>query len=93
LVQAPLSVALFATLHRMLIFQISRRQPQRMKALIRKGLKRLPEGYDIDTHFSPRYNPCASASVWSRTATSSPRSAGDGRRSLLMTSTRSPRPA
>src|SRR5664280_877838 len=42
----------------MLIFQISRRQPQRMKALIRKGLKkRLPEGYDIDTHFSPRYNP------------------------------------
>ena len=42
----------------MLIFQISRRQPQRMRALIRKGLKkRLPEGYDIDTHFSPRYNP------------------------------------
>jgi monooxygenase len=42
----------------MLIFQISRRQPQRMKALIRKGLKkRLPEGYDTDTHFSPRYNP------------------------------------
>ena len=41
----------------MLIFQISRRQPQRMKALIRKRLKRLPEGYDIDTHFSPRYNP------------------------------------
>ena len=29
-----------------------------MKALIRKGLEnRLPPGYDIDTHFKPRYNP------------------------------------
>ena len=29
-----------------------------MKALIRKGLERqLPAGYDIDTHFKPRYNP------------------------------------
>src|SRR5664280_3796537 len=42
----------------MIIFQISRRQPQRMKALIRRGLKkRLPEGYDIDNHFSPRNSP------------------------------------
>ena len=29
-----------------------------MKSLIRKGLEnRLPPGYDIDTHFKPRYNP------------------------------------
>ena len=29
-----------------------------MKALIRKGLEnRLPPGYEIDTHFKPRYNP------------------------------------
>ena len=29
-----------------------------MKAMIRKGLeRRLPAGYDIDTHFKPRYNP------------------------------------
>ena len=29
-----------------------------MKALIRKGLENsLPPGYDIDTHFKPRYNP------------------------------------
>jgi monooxygenase len=42
----------------MLIFQLSRRRPHVMKALIRKGLEgRLPQGYDIDTHFKPRYNP------------------------------------
>jgi cation diffusion facilitator CzcD-associated flavoprotein CzcO len=42
----------------MLSFQLSRRRPKVMKAIIRKGLeKQLPAGYDIDTHFSPRYNP------------------------------------
>src|ERR671914_761676 len=42
----------------MLVFQLSRRRPRAMKALIRKGLEnRLPPGYDIDTHFKPRYNP------------------------------------
>jgi cation diffusion facilitator CzcD-associated flavoprotein CzcO len=39
-------------------FQLSRRRPRLMKALIRKGVERqLPPGYDIDTHFKPRYNP------------------------------------
>jgi monooxygenase len=39
-------------------FQLSRRRPAVMKALIRKALeKELPTGYDIDTHFKPRYNP------------------------------------
>jgi monooxygenase len=39
-------------------FQLSRRRPAAMKALLRKGLERqLPPGYDIDTHFKPRYNP------------------------------------
>ncbi len=39
-------------------FQLSRRRPQAMKALLRKGLERqLPAGYDIDTHFNPSYNP------------------------------------
>jgi cation diffusion facilitator CzcD-associated flavoprotein CzcO len=29
-----------------------------MKRLLRKGIERqLPKGYDIDTHFTPRYNP------------------------------------
>jgi monooxygenase len=42
----------------MLVFQLSRRRPQVVKAMIRKGLeRRLPAGYDIDTHFKPRYNP------------------------------------
>jgi monooxygenase len=42
----------------MLVFQLSRRRPGLMKALIRKGLaRRLPAGYEIDTHFKPRYNP------------------------------------
>jgi monooxygenase len=42
----------------MLSFQLSRRRPGVVKGLIRKGLERqLPPGYDIDTHFRPRYNP------------------------------------
>jgi monooxygenase len=42
----------------MLVFELSRRRPHVMKALIRQGLEqRLPPGYDIDTHFKPRYNP------------------------------------
>jgi monooxygenase len=41
-----------------LFYQLSRRRPQTMKSLLRRGLVReLPAGYDIDTHFSPRYNP------------------------------------
>ncbi|HWE33559.1 MAG TPA: NAD(P)/FAD-dependent oxidoreductase [Solirubrobacteraceae bacterium] len=39
-------------------FQLSRRRPRLMKAILRKGVERqLPRGYDIDTHFKPRYNP------------------------------------
>jgi monooxygenase len=39
-------------------FQLSRRRPQAMKALVRKGLERqLPAGYDIDKHFKPNYDP------------------------------------
>jgi monooxygenase len=42
----------------MLMFQLSRRRPRLVKKLIRKGVEsRLPAGYDIDTHFKPRYNP------------------------------------
>jgi len=42
----------------MVSFQISRRKPELMKGLIRKGLeKSLPEGFDIDTHFKPPYDP------------------------------------
>jgi monooxygenase len=39
-------------------FQLSRRRPRLAKALIRRGLeRRLPAGYDIDTHFKPTYDP------------------------------------
>src|SRR5271166_266124 len=45
-------------LRTMFSFQLSRRRPGVMKALLRKGLeKQLPPGYDIDTHFKPLYNP------------------------------------
>jgi cation diffusion facilitator CzcD-associated flavoprotein CzcO len=39
-------------------FQLSRRRPKLMKAIIRKGVERqLPAGYEIDPHFRPHYNP------------------------------------
>jgi monooxygenase len=39
-------------------FQLSRHRPELMKKLLRKAVRaQLPEGYDIDTHFNPRYNP------------------------------------
>jgi cation diffusion facilitator CzcD-associated flavoprotein CzcO len=39
-------------------YQLSRRRPRVVKKMIRRALEReLPAGYDIDTHFSPRYNP------------------------------------
>jgi len=40
------------------VYQLSRRRPALMKKLIRAGVQRqLPDGYDVDTHFRPRYNP------------------------------------
>ncbi|MGZ4224527.1 MAG: flavin-containing monooxygenase [Solirubrobacteraceae bacterium] len=42
----------------LLSFQLSRHRPKLMKKLIRRGVEReLPPGYDVDTHFSPSYNP------------------------------------
>jgi monooxygenase len=39
-------------------YQLSRRRPETVKRLIRRGLERaLPEGYPIDAHFTPRYDP------------------------------------
>jgi monooxygenase len=41
-----------------LSFQLSRRRPELMKRLIRRGLEaQLPAGFDIDTHLTPRYQP------------------------------------
>jgi monooxygenase len=40
------------------IFQLSRRRPEAVKRMIRRGVERsLPAGYDIETHFTPSYNP------------------------------------
>ena len=39
-------------------YQLSRRRPKLVKAVIRKGVQRqLPKGYDVDKHFRPTYNP------------------------------------
>jgi monooxygenase len=41
-----------------IFYRLSRRRPELIKKLLRRGLERvLPPGYDIDTHFKPRYNP------------------------------------
>ncbi|MEU8897574.1 NAD(P)/FAD-dependent oxidoreductase [Nocardia sp. NPDC048505] len=40
------------------MFQLSQRYPERMRGQIRSWQQRwLPPGYDIDTHFTPSYNP------------------------------------
>ncbi|MEU2258368.1 NAD(P)/FAD-dependent oxidoreductase [Nocardia xishanensis] len=40
------------------VYQLSQRYPERMRARIRGWQQRwLPPGYDIDTHFTPKYNP------------------------------------
>jgi cation diffusion facilitator CzcD-associated flavoprotein CzcO len=39
-------------------YQLSRRRPDLMKRFIREGAKRLlPEGFDVDKHFKPKYDP------------------------------------
>ena len=39
-------------------FRLSRRRPELVKRLIRRGVeRRLPEGFDVDRHFTPPYNP------------------------------------
>jgi cation diffusion facilitator CzcD-associated flavoprotein CzcO len=39
-------------------YVLSKKRPALVKRMIRKGLERaLPAGYDIDTHFTPRYDP------------------------------------
>ena len=46
------------TLQAIAIFSLSRRRPEMMKSMLRKAaVKQLPEGYAVDTHFAPSYNP------------------------------------
>jgi monooxygenase len=40
------------------IYRLSRSRPQLLRRMLRAGVKRrLPEGYAVDTHFNPSYNP------------------------------------
>jgi monooxygenase len=41
-----------------LFYELSRRRPHVVKSLLRKAtVRQLPPGYDVDTHFKPRYQP------------------------------------
>ena len=40
------------------MFRLSRTRPQLVRRLLRAGVKRnLPDGFPVDTHFNPRYDP------------------------------------
>ncbi len=40
------------------VYRLSRRHPERMRALFRRGVRRqLPDDYAVDTHFKPSYDP------------------------------------
>jgi monooxygenase len=55
---ADSAIRWFNAIMTQLFFQISQRRPRFVKRLLRAGVKaRLPEGYDIDTHFTPSYDP------------------------------------
>jgi len=48
----------FNALFTQAFFQLSRRRPAFVKRMLRKGVEQqLPPGYDIETHFTPRYDP------------------------------------
>jgi monooxygenase len=52
------AVRWFKALTTQAFYQLSQRYPEFVKRLLRKQLqKQLPVGYDIDTHFTPTYNP------------------------------------
>ena len=42
----------------MLTYQLSRRRPETMKAILRKSaVAKLPQGFAVDTHLAPSYQP------------------------------------
>jgi cation diffusion facilitator CzcD-associated flavoprotein CzcO len=48
----------FKALTTQAFYRVSQSRPELVKRMLRKMLQRqLPAGYDIETHFSPRYNP------------------------------------
>jgi monooxygenase len=56
--QAGPAVRWFKALSTQAFFQLSQHRPEVVKRMVRRQIsRRLPAGYDIDTHFTPRYNP------------------------------------
>jgi monooxygenase len=56
--QAGVAAKWFHALVTQAFYVVSRRYPHLVRRLLLKGLERqLPPGYDIGTHFTPRYNP------------------------------------
>ena len=56
--QAGAATKWFHALLTQAFYQVSRRYPKLVRRMLLKGLQRqLPAGYDIATHFTPRYNP------------------------------------
>lgn len=52
------SIRWFKALTTQASYRLSRSRPELMKRVLRKGVQRqLPAGYDVDTHFTPRYDP------------------------------------
>ena len=42
----------------MLVYRLARRRPNLVRRLVRRGVeRRLPDGFDVDSHFEPRYDP------------------------------------
>ena len=56
--QAGTAAKWFHALLTQAFYGVSRKYPKLVRRMLSKGLERqLPAGYDIDTHFTPRYNP------------------------------------
>jgi cation diffusion facilitator CzcD-associated flavoprotein CzcO len=55
---AHLVVRMYSALTEAVFFALSRKAPGLVRWLLRrKAISSLPAGYDVDTHFKPRYNP------------------------------------
>jgi monooxygenase len=56
--QAGTAMRWFKALSTQAFFELSRHRPELVKRMVRRQLERqLPASFDIDTHFTPRYNP------------------------------------